>query len=1334
MILFSSMSAQALDTAKLAQVLGAEAAQWTLNQSDAQLNRATLFANPGKTLNLENPTVFPVGTEYVATFRLDPEKGKSGYIYLSLGCKELPDKTVQCARLGVNMHKGAGYVGYSYGLQGFSKERDKSVDDYFWVNGAAESNLAWPDDFRRMMEAQIAAQPKIEEFTLRCTVEPGRIRGWLNGRYMGEMALPAEMKEGGALRVLMGGDVQLLAMRAQALPAQDSRFETLLLDENLTGSTIAGEKIDPAALPEPGKPAMIGGVPFYFPATDARGNNHIDVGTSWTRFGALSGWLPANSGLFGGRWFGASRLIDSSRITLYVPRGSYKTLHLIAAADGEANKVPIVTAQFYRPTAGHPINFAARVPEFKAEGAGVVKLPGGGQLYHVVIPLDPGEFDWFSDLDRIGLEITKEVKYFRNYPDPMEFSWHGAGLPSSVRIYAMSLERADVDVSMEPTQVAHVWTAPAKPGYKVTLRNNSATPVTADLEIRTRSHDGKDASTQTKKVQLPAGNAPVDVPVAFNPKLYGLHAMDVVCTINGKSATYQRNFAYLHPDTRERGNWELGRGGLFGYWAWGGGHDTPDKKTELIVMGQAGAETSTHAFGADKDPEIVALATKWKMLSEAAFNYSAMYIVSGNLGGKFDRNDREGTGKLFIETLKKDAIHPPSPLIRPTHIDFFPETHVMPPLTFGIHPHHYNGPEYVPTAEQMAGYNHCLDRVLIYAPAVRKEWPNIKILVPYGDPQNTAVFLSRSPETRGLIDGMALDMPNFERIPEQQIHQVAMHRLYPILKDIKEHIKEPFLTMNEGTHISSKDIDMSEQAKGDITVRNFLLLMGYDVYRHPSANAPFECAGYWGENHYGGGHMSRKPKMMPEIAYVGYATMTRQLNRANFTKYIPVGSTSTYCQQYKHYKTGDLVHVFWTIRGTRPVTLKVDPGIVVKLYDQNDNAVELKETNGRVTFTIDTSPCYLQGLKADAVVTLGESDHSDSQPATEITQLGNLGDGTWKQIIEEDLDYTKNKPLMIERFQGNMCTKRVEVPEAQGGQALAVHLEEQEIERNVMPYYTTFQPKEPIVIPGKASDLGLWVHAASDWGRVVYVLRDAKNVKWVSVGTKEEWNNDDIHCWSAFCFDGWRYLRFQLPGSSPYDNFREHGTAWWGAYGGDGVVELPLKIEKIIVERRPKVMYGNSLVAAKHDDVLLANLYAEYATPEDKTEEAVKLSKVRMTVPANAPQLTNPIAELTANGIGEPPKITKVADPLERADGTVAVVEFTPVPNAKSYDVWVSPYADGRGAMCLGKGWTESGKSIHGMRPKVPFYAFVVYTDAEGKASKPSAPFQFSLNVLDGYR
>ena len=202
----------------------------------------------------------------------------------------------------------------------------------------------------------------------------------------------------------------------------------------------------------------------------------------------------------------------------------------------------------------------------------------------------------------------------------------------------------------------------------------------------------------------------------------------------------------------------------------------------------------------------------------------------------------------------------------------------------------------------------------------------------------------------------------------------------------------------------------------------------------------------------------------------------------------------------------------------------------------------------------------------------------------------------------------------------------------------------------------------------------------------------------------------------------------------PYDSYREHGTSWWGSYGGDGVVDLPLQLEKVLVERRPKVIYGADLVAARPDDVLLADLHAEYATAADRTEEAVRLSKLRMPIPPDAPALGNPIAELAASGVGAPTKAIEVTDPTYAFDGTRCHVHFQPVAGAKGYDVWVSPYPDGRGAIQLATGWKESGQLMQGLRPDIDFYLFVLYTDPEGKLSKPSAPLQFKLKDRFGYK
>ena len=1340
---------RAADPAKLAEVLGKGGADgWIITPAQyAVTGEPALAPSAATPVTLETKASQAAPGEFFFTFRLKPLKGGSAHLNLQMARATRADKTAQALSFSVARSADHGYVTYSTSAQGGKPPPAQSGTQH--LVPVTDRSLGWTEDLRRAVETQIAATPKSEEVLhrVRCTVEKGRFRTWLNGRFAGEIPLDPAQVLAGTTNITVSPGAELVSVRTRPLAPVAGRFEPLSIAGNLTGATLHKQKVDPASLPggPPGKgadaldrTAVVGGVPFQITKPASNGNDHLDIGTSWTRFGALPGYIAGNFGAFGGRWISADRL-DPSRHCLYVPAGRYKALHLIAVAEDRPDTVPLVSAQFYRPDAGHPFNFSATVPTAKG-GADAKALPikladgSAAKLFHITIPLDPDAFSWFTDLTRIGLEITKEVKYYRGYPDPLEYSWHGGGLPSSVQIYAMTLERSGIDIDIQPEQFGHVWTAPAKPGYKVQLQNRTGASVKGRLVISTKSQDGKDVTRQEKQVDLPAGVTAVNIPLALKPTRFGLHEMTIDLIAGGEPAVFRRDFAYFHPDTREQAIWEEGRGSIFGFWPWGGGHVTPPTEQEISVMAAAGAETSTANYSLSS-PEIQALARKHRFIGESAFTGGIMYYngfydwYSG--APKFDPKKPKETAKALIDAMKKVQAKP-GPISRPTYVPFFAEPQIG-NITTGIWPSHY-GEDYKLTEAEQKTFADMKAKYLLGAAAIRKEWPNYKLLLPYGDPMNAAVFLRLAPESRALIDGCALDLPGFERLPEQQVNQVVLNRLYPILKDIKQHKPNPYLVLIEGFCVSSKDADTGQQGQADISMRDFLVLMGYGITRFESPNSPFDCANYWGENHYGGGWCSRLPLAMPKLAYTHYATMTRHLNRANFTKYVPTGSTSTYCQQFKHYKTGKLAHVLWTIRGKRPVSVKVPPGTTLKLFDPNDNVTSLEAKNGAIAFELNQSPQYLEGLSADAVITLGESDHSDARPGAFARNIGNLGDGSWKLVAETDDEYTKNKPLQVERFLGKMSAKAVDAPKEQEGKALAVHLEKQAKDRGVMPFFTTLVPAKPIAIPGKASHLGLWVKAASDWGRVVYVLRDAKGEKWVSVGTKEEWNNDDIHGWSAFCFDGWRYLRFQLPSNAPYDSYREHGSSWWGSYGGDGIVDLPLSLEKVIVERRPKVIYGNDLVEARPDDVLLGGIHAEYAGAADQGDEAVRLSKVRMPIPAAAPALGNPIVELEKTGVGARTKGLSVADPTYMYDGTRCHVNFEPVAGAKGYDLWVSPYPDGRGAIQLGKDWTKSGQLLEGLRPDIEFHVFVTYTNKDGKVSKPSAPLAFKLKNRFGYK
>src|SRR5262249_27717488 len=134
----------------------------------------------------------------------------------------------------------------------------------------------------------------------------------------------------------------------------------------------------------------------------------------------------------------------------------------------------------------------------------------------------------------------------------------------------------------------------------------------------------------------------------------------------------------------------------------------------------------------------------------------------------------------------------------------------------------------------------------------------------------------------------------------------------------------------------------------------------------------------------------------------------------------------------------------------------------------------------------------------------------------------------------------------------------------------------------------------------------------------------------------------------------------------------------------DMVVDLPLTLEKIIVERRTHVIHATEQLPAAQDDALLGSLLAEYEAPADRTAEAVRLSRLRMPLPAAAPDLANPNPALAEAGTTAGPEVTKVNPPEREYDGRRCHVYFAPAAGAKTYDVWVSPYVDGRGAILLG--------------------------------------------------
>lgn len=366
------------DATKVDRVLGS-ADNWQITPPGFVVletaGEASIAAPAGLTLETKEKQNAPA--EVLVAFRLKPAKGGSANINVQMAVGLRADKTPQSLSFSVSTSETTPYVQYAASVQGGKVSPPQSGILYFAA--VTERSLAWSEEMRRVIESQIAAAPKINEtlMTVRMTAEHGRLRTWYNGRFASETKLEPDFDPSGNVRITASPGAEIVSVQVKPLAAVSDRFDPISIEGHANSATLNGQKLDPASINPADK--AFDGVPFQFaPANGPRGD-HLDVGQSWTRFGALPGFFWSNGGQFGGRWVAADR-IDPSRLCFYIPKGRYKALHLIAVADDRSDSVPIVSAQFYRPDAGHPFNFSATVPNSKGKGgegkAVSVKLAG----------------------------------------------------------------------------------------------------------------------------------------------------------------------------------------------------------------------------------------------------------------------------------------------------------------------------------------------------------------------------------------------------------------------------------------------------------------------------------------------------------------------------------------------------------------------------------------------------------------------------------------------------------------------------------------------------------------------------------------------------------------------------------------------------------------------------------------------------------------------------------------------------------------------------------------------------------------------------------------------
>ncbi len=910
---------------------------------------------------------------------------------------------------------------------------------------------------------------------------------------------------------------------------------------------------------------------------------------------------------------------DARRPIFQVPVADYAAVYLLAATDDDESLSPVVTFRMGIINGFHRVvyhDFAAQVPRRGAGGgANVLKtLPAkGGSIYLLRIPLgaaiaqdfraplQPYAADWQrsgppAPVEFLDVEVTKELRLAIRRPDPCRFNLRPLGLPSGVRIYGMTFMKAPVEMEVGSRESGHVFNEPQVPAFQVTLRNITTTPQICALEAEARDAEGHATSVPVVEFSLkPLESRTFEVPVKVSRR--GYHDLTVTLKVDHlPSLRRDTSFALLPADTRKHR-----AESPFGTWDFGGAHFTPD---DADVVGplytKAGLRYGMfHSRGYS---------------SEARKKYG---VVNGNdfTIAAWD----EGSAAKLRDSAS--AFNPDFSAVK--RLMVFHESVVS-----GLHcmrvPDMFTGrPAYRFSAEEERKFKELWRIGEASARAVLKELPGTEIYFGNTNIPTLEPFLIRK-FPRELMGTYGNESPSFMHRPESQpLDWLCNNSSLWMERTLLDHYgykDVPLRQCYEACYPATTPGNLTPRTQAAYLVRHVMhsLAWGIPVIR-PLGIADAGNSYYF--SHWGAATLCyAKPDVRPKPAYVAYATLTLVLDGAKFTRMIPTGSPVVYAAEFKK-PDGGVATCLWTARGPRTLRFEVPAGDThaVKV-DMMGN--EQRADLARAAMGISEEPVFL--LTPQSITAIKTEDAApQARPQGEvfrISALDTIKDWTVESASSHELE-TYN--FMTPRRKGEFSYR--EIPSFAGEkQVLEVKPKSPVPGSAYLPMYSVLAHRQGVEIPGRPTEIGLMVHGNGGWGRVIFELEDASGQRWTSIGAEaqmppppwladtmsadafkalkssnvSDWNTDDAWGVSHVNFEGWRYLRFPLPGNYPGEGYHWPYSSQW-RFSGDGVVKYPLKFKKLIVTIPEKILYVKDYISVPRQEIYFKDLLATYEPVEE---------------------------------------------------------------------------------------------------------------------------------------
>ena len=894
------------------------------------------------------------------------------------------------------------------------------------------------------------------------------------------------------------------------------------------------------------------------------------------------------------------------RSIVQIPVADYTAVWLLAATDSDPALTPVVSFRIGSIRGGDRVvyhDFSATVPrEAEKTGDGVKATITGedGNLFLMRIPLGKAIAQNFKDQWLLDVDITKELRLAIRQPDPCRYVVRPLGLPSGVRIYGMTFERSPIQMEVTSNESGHVFNEPQTPTFNVTLRNPTARWVTCSVVATATDYYGNITTDTSSKVKLgPGRSSLVKVPLTLTKR--GYYDLSVGLKI-GNVITLRREtaFALLPPDTRK-----FRDESPFGTWDFPGNHYTPsdpDMTGPLYV--KAGLRYGMFHFPQESlckygllrgnDPKINSFA-------KDPVNYAVKHV-------------RE---KAAEQKANPDA--PPIKRWMIFHEDAISGQHVMrtPDMFTGRPPYKLNKTEQekFSTMWQIAEKG---------AKTIRQEFPDAEIYFGNGNIQLLEEFL-RNQFPKELLGSRGNEAMSNMRLPESQpLDMVANNASLWMERQVLDHYgyaDAPLRQCCEICFINTNPGNVTMRTQASHYVRHMMHSLVWDIPLIRTAMITDAGNSYYFSNWGASGLCQAMPDIRPKPSYVAIATMTLLLDGAKFTRVIESNSPTVYAVEFQR-KDQQFVTCLWTVRGKRDLTIGVPSASSVTQTDIMANTKLPSVSENKFNLQVSAEPVFLTANAPISEINPGQPVYQgrpEKDNSFVISSLGDMSEWTIEQKSSSELE---NYDFLCPRRKGDFIYRQVAEFEEKT-KVLEIKPKLPVPGSTYLPMYSVLENNNGVEIPGKPTEIGLMVNGNGGWGRVIFELEDAGGQRWISIGAEQsgeptrwmadwmspeefkklkssninDWNTDDVWGRSYINFEGWRYLKFPLPGNYPGEGYHWPYNCQW-RHSGNGVVKYPLTFKKLVFTLPEKVLYFTDYKPVSRQEIYVKDLMATYTPPE----------------------------------------------------------------------------------------------------------------------------------------